>query len=60
MFQLILFLISLVEFWFLFTICYALAKRNTDGKRIIDKKLTVYSIILLGVTYFLINLFFFI
>lgn len=58
MFQLILVIITLVEFWLLFTICYALAKRDSDGKRIISKKLTFYAIILFGMTYFLINIFF--
>lgn len=56
MLGLIRFLISLVELWFLFTICYALSKKDSNGKLLIKKKLSWYAMILFVVIYFLINI----
>lgn len=49
-------LITGLECWLLFTICYSLAKKDDSGNPLIDKKLTVYTIILLAIIYIIINL----
>ena len=58
MIQFLLVILSVLEFWILFTICYALAKKDQEGEPIIDRKLPVFAILLFGIIYVLINLFF--
>lgn len=56
MMQLITMLITFIECWVLFTVCYALAKKKENGEPLIDKKLTVFTLMILAVVYFIINI----
>lgn len=59
MIQFLLIMLSLLEFWILFTICYALSKKTSEGKSIIDKILPTFTMFLLLGIYVLINLHYF-